>query len=163
MAIRRVITQNLIDDLDGSTADVSFTITLNQRRYRLDLSQTNFDEWIAPLLAVSNNPTTDRRLKQNKAEAESRPAKMTKQQAASVAGKARWAKVRAANDGVAVSANKNSGSQAKSAAAKVGWANEQNLFGQLPQSERIALRRWLNRPAGRVSDKEVRQWTGEDT
>jgi len=44
----------LIDDLDGSDADQSVTLTVDGKRYQVDLSKANFEEWIAPLVkAVS--------------------------------------------------------------------------------------------------------------
>jgi Lsr2 len=40
----------LIDDLDGSDADITVTLTVDGSRTRVDLSNANYAEWIAPLV-----------------------------------------------------------------------------------------------------------------
>jgi len=44
----------LIDDLDGSDADISVTLTVGGKQYRVDLSKANYDEWIAPLVKAGS-------------------------------------------------------------------------------------------------------------
>jgi hypothetical protein len=48
-----VTTTKMIDDLDGSTADISVGLTVDSKRYRVDLSKANFDEYVAPLVKAS--------------------------------------------------------------------------------------------------------------
>jgi hypothetical protein len=43
----------LVDDLDGSTADVSIGLTVDTKRYRVDLSKSNYNEYIAPLIKAA--------------------------------------------------------------------------------------------------------------
>ena len=44
----------LIDDLDGSDADVTMTLTVDGKRTRVDLSKANYLEWIAPLVKAGS-------------------------------------------------------------------------------------------------------------
>ena len=44
----------LVDDLDGSDADISVTLTVDGKRYRVDLSKSNYNEWIAPLVKAGS-------------------------------------------------------------------------------------------------------------
>lgn len=49
----------LIDDLDGSDAEVTVALTIDGKRYRVDLSKANHGEWIVPLIkaaSASNGP-----------------------------------------------------------------------------------------------------------
>jgi Lsr2 len=46
-------TTKLVDDLDGSTADISVGLTVDSKRYRVDLSKANYDEYVAPLVKAS--------------------------------------------------------------------------------------------------------------
>jgi len=43
----------IIDDVDGSDADVTVTISVDGKRYQVDLSKANYAEWIAPLVKVA--------------------------------------------------------------------------------------------------------------
>jgi hypothetical protein len=45
----------LIDDLDGSDADVSVTLLVDNKRVRVDLSRDNYREWIAPLVKAGQS------------------------------------------------------------------------------------------------------------
>ena len=45
----------LIDDLDGSDAEVSVTLLVDNKRIRVDLSRDNYDEWIAPLVKAGQS------------------------------------------------------------------------------------------------------------
>ena len=70
----------LIDDLDGSDADQSVTLTVDGKRYQVDLSKANFEEWIAPLVkAVSPSRArrTTRRPRSTKQASAKRTAKVT--------------------------------------------------------------------------------------
>lgn len=40
----------LIDDIDGSDADLTVTLAVDGKRYKVDLSNANYEEWIAPLV-----------------------------------------------------------------------------------------------------------------
>jgi hypothetical protein len=180
MAVVKRTVVDKLDDLDGSEAVWSLVIVLDKRRYKLDLSDDHFQELITPLLKVAtpgNTPgrlaslrtvdpvtqaeRTERARKANEArwaghtrvtpvrgtKKDGQP-RMTRSEAASIAGKAAAAK-RAQN---------RAASEGKAA---VGWNGNQNLYGQLPDSEKAALRKYLKRPTGRVSDREVREWTGD--
>jgi Lsr2 len=59
-----VTTTNLIDDLDGSTADITVAFTVDTKRYRVDLSKANFDEYVAPLVKASRPSKVGRPPKQ---------------------------------------------------------------------------------------------------
>src|SRR5580692_395860 len=54
----------LVDDLDGSSADVSVTLTVDSKRYRVDLSKANFNEYIAPLVKAARPSKIGRPAKQ---------------------------------------------------------------------------------------------------
>jgi hypothetical protein len=54
----------MVDDLDGSTADVSVGLTVDTRRYRVDLSKANYDEYIAPLVKAARPSKIGRPAKQ---------------------------------------------------------------------------------------------------
>ncbi len=43
----------LVDDLDGSNAQVTVALTVDSKRYRVDLSKANYDEYIAPLVKAA--------------------------------------------------------------------------------------------------------------
>jgi hypothetical protein len=51
--VATVTTTSRIDDLDGSSADVTVVLTFNAQRYRVDLSKRNYQEHIAPLVKVA--------------------------------------------------------------------------------------------------------------
>jgi Lsr2 len=59
-----VTTTNLIDDLDGSTADITVAFTVDTKRYRVDLSKANYDEYVAPLVKASRPSKVGRPPKQ---------------------------------------------------------------------------------------------------
>ncbi len=48
----KVTTTNLIDDLDGSEADVTVSLVVDSQHYTVDLSHANYEEYIAPLVNV---------------------------------------------------------------------------------------------------------------
>lgn len=54
----------LVDDLDGSTADVSVALTVDTKRYRVDLSKANYEEYIAPLVKAARPSKIGRPAKQ---------------------------------------------------------------------------------------------------
>ena len=54
----------LVDDLDGSTADISVALTVNTKRYRVDLSKANYEEYIAPLVKAARPSKIGRPAKQ---------------------------------------------------------------------------------------------------
>ncbi len=57
--------RQLVDDLDGSRAEVSVTLTIGSEGYRLNLSRANYDKYLAPLVrAVS--PMSVGRLRKSK-------------------------------------------------------------------------------------------------
>ena len=45
----------LVDDLDGSDADISVILLVDDRRVRVDLSRANYKEWIAPLVKAGQS------------------------------------------------------------------------------------------------------------
>jgi hypothetical protein len=51
--VATITTTNLIDDLDGSDANVTVTLTVDSKRYIVDLSKVNYKEYIAPLIKVA--------------------------------------------------------------------------------------------------------------
>jgi Lsr2 len=59
-----VTTTNLFDDLDGSTADITVAFTVDSKRYRVDLSKANYDEYVAPLVKASRPSKVGRPPKQ---------------------------------------------------------------------------------------------------
>jgi len=48
----------LVDDLDGSDADITVTLTVDGERTRVDLSKANYKEWIAPLVKAGKASQT---------------------------------------------------------------------------------------------------------
>jgi hypothetical protein len=70
-----VTTTNMIDDLDGSTADISVGLTVDSKRYRVDLSKANFDEYVAPLVKASRPSKVGRPPKAASANGRRGPAK----------------------------------------------------------------------------------------
>jgi len=54
----------MVDDLDGSTADVSVALTVDTKRYRVDLSKANYEEYIAPLVKAARPSKIGRPAKQ---------------------------------------------------------------------------------------------------
>jgi hypothetical protein len=51
-----VTTTTLIDDLDRkSKADITVTITVDGKRFRVDLSKANYAEYVAPLVNVARS------------------------------------------------------------------------------------------------------------
>jgi hypothetical protein len=54
----------LVDDLDGTTADISVALTVDTKRYRVDLSKANYDEYIAPLVKAARPSKIGRPAKQ---------------------------------------------------------------------------------------------------
>jgi hypothetical protein len=63
--VAAITTTRLIDDLDGSDADVTVTLTVDSKRYVVDLNKVNYKEYIAPLIKVARpskvgRPTTTR-------------------------------------------------------------------------------------------------------
>jgi Lsr2 len=54
----------LVDDLDGSNADVTVGLTVDSKRYRVDLSKANYDEYIAPLVKAATPSKIGRPRKQ---------------------------------------------------------------------------------------------------
>ena len=54
----------MVDDLDGSTADVSVALTVDTKRYRVDLSKANYNEYIAPLVKAARPSKIGRPAKQ---------------------------------------------------------------------------------------------------
>jgi hypothetical protein len=106
----------LVDDLDGSNAQVSVALTVDSKRYRVDLSKSNYDEYIAPLVKAA------------------RPSKI-----------GRPAKKRA--DGVR---------SVKRAASKA--STKATAYSKLSSKDQTALRTYLKRTRGRVSDAEVAGW-----
>ena len=59
-----VTMMRLVDDLDGTSADVSVTLTVDSKRYRVDLSKANFNEYIAPLVKAARPSKIGRPAKQ---------------------------------------------------------------------------------------------------
>ena len=105
---------HLIDDLDGSDADITVALTVDSKRYRVDLSNANYREYIEPLVKVA------------------RPSKVgrpTKQAPSSRGGR--------------TSKRRNSGPTA---------------YSKLSSRDQEALRGYLKRIRGRVSDREVADW-----
>jgi hypothetical protein len=60
-----ITTTSLVDDLDGSTADVTVALSVDSKRYRVDLSKANYEEYIAPLLKASRPSKVGRPPKQS--------------------------------------------------------------------------------------------------
>ena len=54
----------MVDDLDGSTADISVALTVETKRYRVDLSKANYEEYIAPLVKAARPSKIGRPAKQ---------------------------------------------------------------------------------------------------
>jgi hypothetical protein len=106
----------LVDDLDGSNAQVTVALTVDSKRYRVDLSKSNYDEYIAPLVKAA------------------RPSKI-----------GRPAKKRAGN----VKAIKRTARKASS---------KSTAYSKLSVKDQSALRGYLKRTRGRVSDAEVAGW-----
>jgi hypothetical protein len=50
-----ITSTTLIDDLDGSAAEVTVSIRVESQRYSVDLSRANYEEYIAPLIGVARN------------------------------------------------------------------------------------------------------------
>lgn len=106
----------LVDDLDGSTADVSVTLTVDSKRYRVDLSKANYNEYIAPLVKAA------------------RPSKI-----------GRPAKQIAGTKGP------------RKASTRSGGAKT-TAYSRLSENDQVALRGYLKRTRGRISDSEVSSW-----
>jgi hypothetical protein len=64
----------LVDDLDGSTAEVTVALTVDQKRYRVDLSKANFNEYIAPLVKAARPSKVGRPAKSAASPRRGRPA-----------------------------------------------------------------------------------------
>jgi hypothetical protein len=114
--VAAITTSKLIDDLDGSDAEVTVTLTVDSNRYVVDLNKINYNEYVAPLIKVARTSKVGR------------PSKTT--------SKPRNPK-RAAN-----------GPAARGATA----------YSKLASSDQSALRTYLRRSRGRISDREVREW-----
>jgi Lsr2 len=54
----------MVDDLDGSSADVSVALTVDEKRYKVDLSKANYEEYIAPLVKAARPSKIGRPAKQ---------------------------------------------------------------------------------------------------
>jgi hypothetical protein len=106
----------LVDDLDGSTADVSVTLTVDSKRYRVDLSKANYDEYIAPLVKAA------------------RPSKI-----------GRPAKQIATSKGPRKTSKRLAGAKT-------------TAYSRLSENDQTAIRGYLKRTRGRVSDSEVSSW-----
>jgi hypothetical protein len=63
----------LVDDLDGSTAEVTVALTVDQKRYRVDLSKKNYNEYIAPLVKAARPSKVGRPAKSAGAAKRGRP------------------------------------------------------------------------------------------
>jgi hypothetical protein len=107
-----VTTTNLVDDLDGSEADVTVALVIDSEHYTVDLSRANYEEYIAPLVNVGR------------------------------ASRARGRRRRAAG------ARKERATSARSITA----------FSKLSKSDQVAIRRYLKKTRGRVTDIEVSNW-----
>jgi hypothetical protein len=59
-----ITTTDRVDDLDGSEADVTVVLTVNTKRYTVDLSKDNYAEYIAPLVKAARPSTRGRPRKQ---------------------------------------------------------------------------------------------------
>ncbi|MGO9341536.1 MAG: histone-like nucleoid-structuring protein Lsr2 [Acidimicrobiales bacterium] len=105
----------LVDDLDGSNAQVTVALTVDSKRYRVDLSKANYDEYIAPLVKAARPSKIGR------------PAKKSSTGAKTV----------------------------KRAARKV---TKSTAYSKLSAKDQTALRSYLKRTRGRVSDSEVTGW-----
>ena len=110
-----ITTTNRVDDLDGSRADIMVALTIDSKRYRVDLSRANYNAYIAPLVRAA------RPLKMG------RPAKQT------------------ANSWVARG-------PLKKTASKV------TEYSRLTARDQTAIRAFMKRTRGRVSDSDVAAW-----
>lgn len=106
----------LVDDLDGSNAQMTVALTVDSKRYRVDLSKANYDEYIAPLVKAA------------------RPSKV-----------GRPAKKSA------------SGTRTVKRAARTS-STKATAYSKLTAKDQTALRSYLKRTRGRVSDSEVAGW-----
>ncbi len=106
----------LVDDLDGSNAQVSVALTVDSKRYRVDLSKANYDEYIAPLVKAA------------------RPSKI-----------GRPAKKRAASPKAGKRTSRT-------------LSSKSTAYSKLSAKDQTALRGYLKRTRGRVSDSEVAGW-----
>jgi len=106
----------LVDDLDGSGADVSVTLTVDTKRYRVDLSKANYDEYIAPLVKAARPSKIGRPAKQVAV------AKGTKK------------------------------------VARKSLSSKTTAYSRLSEIDQTAIRGYLKRTRGRVSDAEVGEW-----
>jgi len=136
-----------VDDIDGSPAERSVTITVDGRRVTVDLSKKNFERLIAPLLKGGQRAGTTQRAARaggrKRAAAPSgrgrRPATTTAR-AAGAAGRRRTA-TRAAG---------------RKAAGRRGG---RTLLSRLSPDERTRFKAWANMPnARRVADAKVQAW-----
>jgi hypothetical protein len=107
----------LVDDLDGSNAQVTVALTVDSKRYRVDLSKANYDEYIAPLVKAA------------------RPSKVGRPPV-----KKRSASAKAT----------------KRTARKL--STKSTAYSKLSAKDQGALRSYLKRTRGRVSDSEVAGW-----
>ena len=105
----------LIDDLDGSDADVTVALTVDSKRYRVDLSNANYREYIEPLVEAARPSKVGRPAKQL-------PGSRTR--------------------------TKSTNRRPSSSTA----------YSKLPGKDQEAIRGYLNRIRGRVSDREVADW-----
>ena len=48
-----ITTTDLVDDLDGSRAAITIALTVDSKRYQIDLSRANYNEYIAPLVKAA--------------------------------------------------------------------------------------------------------------
>jgi hypothetical protein len=64
----------LVDDLDGSTAEFTVALTVDQKRYRVDLSKANYNEYIAPLVKAARPSKVGRPAKSAGTAKRGRPA-----------------------------------------------------------------------------------------
>jgi Lsr2 len=112
-----ITTTNLIDDLDGTEADVTVSLVVDSGKYTVDLSQANYEEYVLPLLNVGRSSVARRRRG-------SRPTP---------------------------------GRKAKSGSSK----RSLTAFSKLAKDDQVAIRRYLKKSRGRVTDTEVSAWKAD--
>lgn len=110
-----ITTTNRIDDLDGTGADVTVTLTVDSKRYSVDLSKANYQEYIAPLVKAARPSKVGRPPKQT---TNARPTGRTV--------KKRFSTMTA--------------------------------YSRLTAKDQTAIRGYLRRIRGRVSDSDVAAW-----
>jgi hypothetical protein len=110
-----ITTTNRVDDLNGLNADITVGITVDSKRYSVDLSKGNYNEYIAPLVKAARPSKVGR------------PPRQT--------------------------------SKARSAGNTVRKRSlKPTAYSRLTVRDQTAIRGYLKRIRGRVSDSDVTTW-----